>query len=199
MQTIAKITPADYPDLLAAVDAGVAQRELARRYDCVPSLIARHVARARRSREPGEPVRGRDPGVTTEPHTGSMREILEARIRDPKTSPRDLASLANALARLEPDGGQSGVNFPFRRGSIVLEPEVVEEDGKGRVTGWRLFLRGRNGIECEHVGAAEEVLFLVLNILGLGYSEEEARAILAGQPPIRHVRPLGAPPSAPSP
>jgi hypothetical protein len=30
-----------------------------------------------------------------------MREILEARIRDPKTSARDLASLVGALGRLE--------------------------------------------------------------------------------------------------
>jgi hypothetical protein len=34
---IAKITPADYPELLAAADAGTPQRELARRYDCAPS------------------------------------------------------------------------------------------------------------------------------------------------------------------
>jgi hypothetical protein len=32
-----------------------------------------------------------------------MREILEARIRDPKTSARDLASLLNARARLDAD------------------------------------------------------------------------------------------------
>jgi len=32
VQTIAKITPADYPDLLAAVDAGMTQRELADRF-----------------------------------------------------------------------------------------------------------------------------------------------------------------------
>ena len=50
MQTIAKITPADYPDLLAADDAGIPQRELANRYDCAPSLIARHLAKAERAR-----------------------------------------------------------------------------------------------------------------------------------------------------
>ena len=46
MHAIAKITPADYPDLPAAVDAGTSQRELARRYGCAPSLIARQVAKA---------------------------------------------------------------------------------------------------------------------------------------------------------
>ena len=50
MQTIAKITPADYPDLLAASDADIPQRELADRYDCAPSLIARHLAKAERAR-----------------------------------------------------------------------------------------------------------------------------------------------------
>jgi hypothetical protein len=34
VETIAKITPAAYPELLAAVDAGATQRELALRYDC---------------------------------------------------------------------------------------------------------------------------------------------------------------------
>ena len=52
VQTIAKVTPADYPDLLAAVDAGVSQRELVSRYGCAPSLIARHVARARAPASP---------------------------------------------------------------------------------------------------------------------------------------------------
>src|SRR5438876_732846 len=130
MQTIAKITPADYPDLLAAVDAGTTQRELARRYDCVPSLIARHVARARRSREPGEPVHGRGPGVTAEPHAGSMREILGARIRDPKTSARDLASLTNALDRL-PDEEQQSCHPSlqhFRLGTLILEPGPAGPD-----------------------------------------------------------------------
>ena len=54
METIAKITPADYPVLLAAVDAGMTQRELAHRYGCAPSLVARHVARAKRARELSE-------------------------------------------------------------------------------------------------------------------------------------------------
>jgi hypothetical protein len=53
---IAKITPADYPELLAAADAGTPQRELARRYDCAPSLVARHQARAKRGRELSEPA-----------------------------------------------------------------------------------------------------------------------------------------------
>jgi DNA-binding transcriptional regulator LsrR (DeoR family) len=49
LQTIAKITPADYPDLLAAVDAGMTQRQLADRYGCAPSLVARHIAKAKRA------------------------------------------------------------------------------------------------------------------------------------------------------
>src|SRR5438552_16843141 len=100
MQTIAKITPDDYPDLLAAVEAGTTQRELERRYDCVPSLIARHVSRAKRARGLGELTQGHDPGLNGERQSGSLRELLEARIRDPKTSARDLASLTNALDRL---------------------------------------------------------------------------------------------------
>jgi hypothetical protein len=51
MRTVVKITSVDYPDLLAAVNEGATQRELARRYDCAPSLIAHHLARARRMPE----------------------------------------------------------------------------------------------------------------------------------------------------
>ena len=101
MSRIAKITPDDYSDLLAAVDEGVSQRALARRYGCAPSLIARHVAKAKRLRElrDHEQVAEGDPGLGR--IEGSTREILEARIRDPKTPARDLANLANALARYE--------------------------------------------------------------------------------------------------
>jgi hypothetical protein len=43
-----------------------------------------------------------------------MREILEARIRDPKTSARDLASLANSLQRLDaPPPPPEGVEVPW--------------------------------------------------------------------------------------
>ena len=119
MQTIAKITPADYPDLLAAVDTGMSQRELARRYDCAPSLIARHVARAKRAREPSDLTREPDLDLNAEPKTGSLREILEARIRDPKVSARDLASLTNALVKLDEDlataqdSMEETILFPF--------------------------------------------------------------------------------------
>jgi transposase len=100
---IAKITPADYPELLAAADAGTPQRELARRYDCARSLVARHLARARRERERerGKPTGAADRVEKAEPHNRSVREILEERIRDPRTAARDLASLTNAVARLE--------------------------------------------------------------------------------------------------
>ena len=61
-------------------------------------LIARHVAKAKRARELSEPVCASEPGVNAEPHSGSLREILEARIRDPQTSARDLAALTNTVA-----------------------------------------------------------------------------------------------------
>ncbi|MDQ2910556.1 MAG: hypothetical protein M3R26_00525 [Actinomycetota bacterium] len=131
MQNIPKLTPADYPDLLAAADAGTPQRELADRYDCAPSLVARHLGRARRAREPSEPARGDDAGLAAEPHSGSMRELLEARIRDPKTSPRDLAALVNALAKLDGEEASSSDSLEdalrtaariFPLGTLVLEP-----------------------------------------------------------------------------
>jgi len=55
--------------------------------------------------------------------TGSVREILEARIRDPRTAARDLASLANALARLEVEeqgAGQPSI-YTLRHGTLILE------------------------------------------------------------------------------
>ena len=146
MQTIAKLTPADYPDLLAAVDAGISQRELARRYDCAPSLVARHVARAKRARELSDRIEEPDLGLTAGPHTGSMRKILEARIRDPRTSARDLASLTNALARLkEEEAPASGPPITYlRQGAIILEPEPKTDSGSERT--YRLMLRFRGGI-----------------------------------------------------
>ena len=182
MQAIAKITPADYPDLLAAVDAGMPQRELARRYDCARSLIARHVARARRSRAPGEPVRVRDPGVTTEPHTGSMREILEARIRDPKTSARDLASLTNALARLQEEEQPSGRPslHDLSLGTLILEPGPA-----GPKPRYRLLMRVPGRID--HVSGtgyeltAADALYLFVCALGseLGLRREDLLGALA--------------------
>jgi transposase-like protein len=76
MPAIAKITLADYDDLLASVDAGVSQRELARRYGCVPSLVARHVARARRSRD-SRLTHDCESAATPQPYATTMREILE--------------------------------------------------------------------------------------------------------------------------
>jgi len=125
VHTIAKITPADYPDLLAAVDAGISQRELALRYDCARSLVARHVARAKRARALGERAEEPDPGPSAEPHNGSMRGILEARLRDPRTSARDLASLANAIAKLDSEeaaGMGDERMFLFRQGTLAIEP-----------------------------------------------------------------------------
>jgi len=108
---MAKLTPDDYPDLLVAVDAGISQRELARRYDCAPSLVARHVARAQRARDLSERPQEPDLGLSAEPHNGSMREILEARLRDPSTSARDLASLANAIAKLDSEDAEATCVF----------------------------------------------------------------------------------------
>jgi hypothetical protein len=145
VQSIVKITAADYPDLLAAVDAGISQRELACRYGCAPSLVARHVAKAKRARELSDRTAGPDLGLTSEPQNGSMREILEARIRDPKTSARDLASLTNALARLQEEApGASGPSiYLLRRGTLILEPEP----GPGPERTYRLMLRVRGGID----------------------------------------------------
>jgi hypothetical protein len=132
MNTTPKITPSDYPDLLAQADAGMTQREQARRYHCAPSLIARHLGRARRARELSERARAHDAEATAEQPTGSMRELLEARIRDPKTSARDLAALVNSLARLDGQDGNSADPVPpvlaaarmFRCGTLVLEPRA---------------------------------------------------------------------------
>ncbi len=118
---IAKITPGDYPDLLAAVDAGTPQRELARRYDCAPSLVARHHARAKRERELSEPAPAGDRGASAEPHDGSVREILEARIRDPRTAARDLASLP--AWRWRSRGRPAPSIYSLRHGTLILEPE----------------------------------------------------------------------------
>jgi transposase-like protein len=146
VSAIAKITPADYPDLLAAVDAGISQRELARRYDCAASLVARHVARAKHARELSD--RGQEPdlGLSAGPQNGSTREILEARIRDPRTSARDLASLTNALARLKEETQAAGPPITYlRQGTLILEPERKTDPGSERT--YRLMLRVPGGLE----------------------------------------------------
>ena len=53
-----------------------------------------------------------------------MREILEACVRDPNTSARDLASLTNALGRLKDEETlASGPPIThLRRGTLILEP-----------------------------------------------------------------------------
>jgi hypothetical protein len=147
---IAKITPADYPELLAAADAGTPQREIARRYDCAPSLVARHLARARRERERerSEPAGAADRVKKAEPHNRSLREILEARIRDPKTAARDLASLTKRLAawKWRSSGPGSRASTPLgtarSHGTLILEPQ----SGPGPEHSWRLMLRLRGGI-----------------------------------------------------
>lgn len=169
MHTIAKITPADYPDLLAAVDAGISQRQLADRYDCAPSLVARHVARAKRVRELREPAGGSNPGLTADPHEGSMREILEARIRDPRTSARDLASLTNALAKLKEEQKRAGSDghpsiSMLRVGTHIVEPEKWRHDYDSERPTFRLLIRVRGGMEqMDRLTPGQ-----VLQILGIG-------------------------------
>ena len=185
MQTIAKITPADYPDLLAASDADIPQRELADRYDCAPSLIARHLAKAKRARALGELTQKRDPGPAAEGQSGSMREILEARIRDPQTSARDLASLINALARArEEEKGSSDSYLPYLRcGTLILEPGPARGDGERR---YRLMMRGRGG-SIEHVCSSQynltpaDALYLIVCALGssLGLTLEDIQGMTA--------------------
>ena len=187
----AKITPDDYPDLLAAVDAGVSERELARRYRCAHSLVHRHVAKARGLREtlalPGET----DPSAG--PIKGSLSEILEARIRDPRTTARDVASLAGALARLKKEGepGAGGeLVVLFRPGTFILEPERKASPGPG-VCRYRLLWRLPGGIK--QVGdqlTAAEAAYLILCALSsdidgltpemLGLSPEDLAAAAAG-------------------
>jgi hypothetical protein len=183
MQTIAKITPADYPDLLAASDAGVPQRELANRYDCAPSLIARHMAKAVRARELGELADKRDPDPVTEEQSGSMREILEARIRDPQTSARDLASLINSFARAGEEEERTSHPFAYlRSGTLILEPGPARADGDRR---YRLMLRGRRGIE--HASNPQydltpaNALYLIVCALGsaLGLTLEDINGMTA--------------------
>jgi hypothetical protein len=107
----------------------------------------------------------------------SPREILLARIRDPNTFPRDLASLANALARLEDDKQSSP--YPaltdLRAGTVIVEPGPHSESERR----FRLLWRVPGGIR--HVGdsdytlTAAEALHLVLCAYGreLGLTPED--------------------------
>jgi hypothetical protein len=178
MQTTTKITPDDYPDLLAAVDEGISQRELARRYGCAPSLVARHLSKARRARDlstaEGKPET--DPSIR--PIERSAREIVEALIRDPKTSARDVASLTNALTRMNKEEEPGALDlsiFPFRRGTLILEPGP----GPGSEHRFRLMQRMPGGIAHSSGGdydlTAKEALYLVFCALGseLGLTPED--------------------------
>jgi len=184
--SIRKITPADYPELLAAVDAGVTQRQLARRYNCAPSLIARHVAKARQAQEFSAVGQEPDVDATADEVTNSLREIMEARIRDPNTSARDLASLANAVTRLKDDGKSASAPpiTSLRLGTLILEPGP----SSGPEHRYRL-LRVRGGIR--HVSGpyydltAAHALYLLLCALGeelgltpeaLGFTPEDVAA-----------------------
>jgi hypothetical protein len=188
---IPKITPDDYPDLLAAVDEGVSERELARRYRCAPSLVHRHVVKARGRREREALQEETDSRAT--PITGSLREILDARIRDPETPTRDVASLANALTRLN-EARESGpgeqLAILFRPGTLILEPQRMSGPGAGQCH-FRLLWRQPGAIKqvADQLTAAE-VVYLMLCALAseldgltpemLGLTSEDLAAAATG-------------------
>jgi len=81
------------------------------------------------------------------PIEGSTREILEAHIRDPKTPARDVANLANALARQIKDETPPPADSPallLRPGTLILEPGPHSRDDERR---YRLMVRRRGRIE----------------------------------------------------
>jgi hypothetical protein len=168
VQRTPKITPGDYPDLLAAVEEGVSERELARRYRCARSLVHRHIARARQLRELAALEQETD--LSARPLNGSLSEIFDARMRDPKTPARDLVGLANARSRLNKEegfGAGEQLALLFRYGTLILEPQRKSEPGPGRCR-FRLLWRVPEGIK--EVGdqlTAEEVLWLVLCALAI--------------------------------
>jgi hypothetical protein len=133
VQRTPKITPGDYPDLLAAGEEGVSERELARRYRCARSLVHRHIARARHLRELEALQQETD--LSARPIDGSLSEILDARMRDPKTPARDLVGLANARSRLNKEegfGAGEQLALLFRYGTLILEPQRKSKPGPGR-------------------------------------------------------------------
>jgi hypothetical protein len=169
VKPVTKITVDDYPDLLAAVDAGTTQRELATLYGCAPSLIARKLKKARewRDRAHRQDVLPADVGGPLE---GPMEDILEARIRDPQTSPRDLASLMNALSRLreQSDDSSSSPMTYLRRATLILEPGPESKADADRH--FRLIMRDGGGFQ--HVSGSgydlspKQALYLLICALG---------------------------------
>jgi hypothetical protein len=90
-------------------------------------------SKAARARELGGLADKRDPDPVTEEQSGSMREILEARIRDPQTSARDLAGLINSLARASEEEERTFHPFAYlRSGTLLLEPGPARADGDRR-------------------------------------------------------------------
>lgn len=89
------------------------------------------------------------PGLA-EPHRGSTRELLEARIRNPKTSARDLAALVNSLAKLEgEDTGSSDSMLDAARAAARIFPPgtLVLEPVRGPEWRFRLMRRVPGGFE----------------------------------------------------
>jgi hypothetical protein len=123
----------------------------------------------------------------TRPVGRTTREVVQALIRDPKTSARDVASLTNALTRMNRDGEPDAPDlpvFPFRRGTIIIEPGP----GPGSEPRFRFMQRTPEGFA--HSGGdydltAAQAAYLLLSALGpqlgltpenLGLTAEEVAA-----------------------
>jgi hypothetical protein len=154
------------------------------------------VAKAKRAAALSELEDGPDTGLSLEPN--EVRAILEARIRDPKTSARDLASLMSALARAQKEEAAASRSpiFYLRKGTLILEP------GPSRERRFRLMLRVRGGIEhfsrTEYDLTAETALYLILSALGpeLGLTLDQVLGLAESIPSrtraVSAVRSVGA-------
>jgi hypothetical protein len=76
----------------------------------------------------GAAAGGRNPHrQAADPYTGSMREILQARIRDPKTSSRDLAALVNTFQKLNEEQTEPGLeSYHLPDGTKLIFPDGSE-------------------------------------------------------------------------
>jgi hypothetical protein len=101
----------------------------------------------------------------------------QARIQDPNTSARDLASLANALARLEDETQRAP--YPsltaLRSGTIIVEPGPRSESERRFRVMWRVPGGIRHVSGADYTLTAAEALHLVLCAYGreLGLTPED--------------------------